>query len=62
MWITILVTITLIFWWLWRFADCIEREEAIESQWRQYIASVAQVDPYAAQYWTTYYEQNILKR
>jgi hypothetical protein len=62
LWLTILTIIALIFWWLWRFADRIEQEEAMENQWKQYIASVAQIDPYAAMAWQQYYEQTILKR
>ena len=53
----VLGIIILIFWWLWRFSEKIEREEREEHQWNDYLSMLWQNDPQAAMYWSTYREQ-----
>lgn len=59
-WVIILISIVFAFWWLWRFAERIEREEMEEEQWRAYIAELWQYDPNQALYWQTEFERRFI--
>jgi hypothetical protein len=55
-WLVVLTAVTLVFRWLWRVADKIEREEAEERQWAEYLGNLWQTDPQSAWYWQQYRE------
>ena len=64
LWIGILVGVTLLYFWLWRFAKKIEEEELVEAQIRQYdedmnayLAWLWQNDPTSAYYYQQQYDQ-----
>jgi len=60
-WIGVIVGISLLFWWLWKFADRIEREEAEEQQWIAWLQQLWQYSPYEAQYWQSVFEEKFMR-
>jgi hypothetical protein len=48
-WLGLIIGVTLIFWWMWRFAGKIENDIEQERQWDEYITNMWRVDPYQAQ-------------
>lgn len=56
LWLVVLLVVVLIFIWMWRLADRIERAEREELSLREYIASLRQADPNQAMYWQQVYD------
>lgn len=54
-WAVVLAGIVMLFRWLWKFADKIEKEEIEERRWEEYLAYMWSTDPQAAYYWQQQY-------
>lgn len=59
-WGSCIIVITLIFWRLWKYAAKIEMLEAEERQWLDYLDYLWRTDPYSAQQWQSWFEQQYM--